>query len=521
VRFFNTAGVCFPDRHYMLPPEPRLPEARRLISDWQYFIVHAPRQTGKTTTLRTLSRHLTAEGRYVALTISCERAGEVGDDLAAASAEILNAVRGAAAQQLPERFRPPDPWPDAPPGSLIFDALQDWAVTCPLPLVLLFDEIDSLHGFVLRSVLHQLRDGHNYRANAFPASVVLCGMRDIRDYKAAAGGDPSRLGSASPFNVAVESIRIGDFTIDEVAALYAQHTADTGQEFQPDAVGRAFDYTQGQPWLVNALANEIIKKMGIEPPVPITAEHVDTAKERLILARTSHFESLAARLNEPRVRRVIEPLIAGELPVVDEVYNDDVAYVRDLGLIAADKPARIANPIYREVIVRILGAGLDEAIDVRPHRFALPDGQLDFPKILDAFAGFWAEHEEILDGIPYREVAMQLAFMAFLTRAVNGDGFVDREYGVGRGRIDLLVRKPYGDQQLQREAIELKVWHPGRPDPLPAGLTQLDRYLTRLKLDTGTLIIFDRRPGIPAAADRTRISREQSPEGRTVTLMRA
>lgn len=116
---------------------------------------------------------------------------------------------------------------------------------------------------------------------------------------------------------------------------------------------------------------------------------------------------------------------------------------------------------------------------------------------------------------------MQLTFMAFLTRAVNGDGFVDREYGVGRGRIDLLVRKPYGDGQVQREAIELKVWHPGRADPLPAGLAQLDRYLTRLMLDTGTLVIFDRRPGILPAADRINITREQTPEGRDVTLLRA
>src|ERR1700761_9369128 len=112
----------------MLPPEPRIPDARRLIDQWQYFIVHAPRQTGKTTTLETLARNLTAEGRHVALWVSCEQAGEVGDDLAAASAEILEAMRRAADQQLPERFRPPVPWPDAPPGSLVFSALQDWAV---------------------------------------------------------------------------------------------------------------------------------------------------------------------------------------------------------------------------------------------------------------------------------------------------------------------------------------------------------------------------------------------------------
>ncbi len=505
----------------MLPPEPRLPGVRRLIDRWEYFVVHAPRQSGKTTALEALAGNLTAEGHHVALRVSCETASVAGNDYQTAELQILSAIRDAAGQRLPERFRPPETWPDATPGRRIYQALQDWAVACPLPLVLLFDEIDSLSGQPLRSVLHQFRDGHTYRAHAFPASIAVCGMRDVRDYKAASGGEPSRLGTASPFNVAVESFRIGDFTLAQVAELFAQHTAETGQEFGPAAVERVFEHSQGQPWLVNSLANEIIVKMGVEPPASIAAEHVDTARERLIVSRAPHFESLAARLNEPRVQRVIEPLIAGTLPVVDEVWNDDVAYVRDLGLVAQDKPVRVANPIYREIIVRILGAGLDEFLNVRPHRFELPDGRLDLPKVLDAFAEFWAEHEEILDGIPYREVAMQLVFMTFLTRIVNGDGFVDREYGAGRGRIDLLVHKPYGDGQVQREAIELKVWRGGRPDPLNEGLTQLDRYLARLSLDTGVLIIFDRRPGVPPAAERITMGQEQTPAGRVITLMRA
>lgn len=505
----------------MLPPESRLPGARALIDRWEYFVVHGPRQSGKTTALEALASNLTADGRHAALRVSCESGAPFGDEIATAELSVLSAMKDAAAQRLPKELRPPEQWPDAPPGRQVYQALQDWAVACPLPLVLLFDEVDSLDGQSLRSVLHQLRDGHTYRAHAFPASVAVCGTRDVRDYKAASGGDPSRLGSASPFNVAVESFRLGDFTLADVAQLYAQHTAETGQEFEAEAVEQAFDYSQGQPWLVNALASEIIVKMGIAPPVPVTAQHVDTARERLIVSRASHFESLAARLNEPRVRHVIEPLIAGTLPALDDVWNDDVAYVRDLGLIAADKPLRVANPIYREVIVRILGSGLDELITMRPHRFLLPDGRLDFSKVMAAFAEFWAEHEEILDGIPYREVAMQLVFMTFLTRIVNGEGFVDREYGAGRGRIDLFVRKPYGDQQVQREAIELKVWRGGRPDPLQEGLAQLDRYLTRLTLDTGTLIIFDRRPGVPPAAERTTITQEQTPAGRTVTVMRA
>jgi hypothetical protein len=508
----------------MLPPEPRLPEARPLVEAGQYFIVHAPRQTGKTTALSTLAQDLTAQGRQVALMISCERAAAAGDDYAAAELQLLDALRNEATKvrRLSAEWLPPDPWPAADPGSRLFNGLQDWALKCPLPLALLFDEIDALRGRSLLSVLHQLRDGYRVHPQAFPASVMLCGLRDVRDYKAAAGGDPSRLGTPSPFNIAVKSLRMRDFTFEDVTALYRQHTAETGQEFTPEAIERAFSYTQGQPWLVNALASEVIDEMGVEPSAPITAGHIDTAKERLILARASHLDSLSSKLNESRVRTVIEPLIAGTFPDVDAVYNDDVAYVRDLGLIAQDNPVRIANPIYREVTVRVLGAGYEGVITDRPQEFLLPDGRLDLRMLLEQFTVFWIEGGETMaDGASYRESGAQLVFMAYLQRIVNGGGYVSREYGVGRGRIDLQVRKPYGNHQEQREAIELKVWRKGRPDPLNEGLRQLDEYLARLGLDTGTLVIFDRRPDAPPIHERTQLSEDLTPSGREITLLRA
>jgi hypothetical protein len=506
----------------MLPADERLPQARSLAEQGRYFVVHAPRQTGKTTAMNSLAGELTASGRCVALRFSCEEGEPAGDDYGAAEVQVLNAIRQAANVFLPAEFRPPVPWPDAPPGTRLSQGLMDWAVACPLPVVLIFDEIDALRGQSLVSVLRQLRNGFSYKAQAFPDSVVLCGLRDVRDYKAASGGDASRLGTASPFNVMVESLRIGDFTLGEVTALYAQHTADTGQEFTAEAVERAFALTQGQPWLVNALAYEVINKMGIAPPVPITAGHVETAKERLILARATHLTSLSARLHEPRVRRVIEPLIAGAYPGSDPDFDDDVRYVQDLGFIAQGATLQVANPIYREVIVRELGAGVQRAFTpVSPHRFVLPDGRLDFAKVLGAFIDIWPEHEEILAGFDYPEAAMQVMFMMFLQRVVNGGGFIDREYGIGRGRIDLLIRKPYGDHQVQREAVELKVWHPRRADPLKDGLAQLDSYLDRLGLDTGTLVIFDRRPNADPVHERTSLAKEQTPSGRTITLLRA
>lgn len=144
-RHFNTAGPCRPDWHYMIPAERRLPEAESLVEQAGYFVVHAPRQSGKTTALRALAAQLTAAGRYAVLTA--------------------------------------------------------WARSCPRPLVLFFDEIDALRGQSLISVLRQLRDGFPHRPTFFPASVILCGLRDVRDDKAASGGNPERMGTSSPTRV--------------------------------------------------------------------------------------------------------------------------------------------------------------------------------------------------------------------------------------------------------------------------------------------------------------------------------
>ncbi|MBI4820467.1 MAG: ATP-binding protein [Deltaproteobacteria bacterium] len=502
----------------MLPPEARLPEARGLIDQSGYFIVHAPRQTGKTTTLISLAKSLTTEGRFAAVYFSCELAEVAGDDFKEAQLGILAELKAAAARQLPKELWPPA-WPRAPSSALLGESLRAWASSCPKPIVLFFDEIDAVRGESLRTVLRQLRAGYTYRPNAFPSSVVLCGLRDVRDYKAASGGDPERLGTSSPFNIKVKSLRLGDFELSDVRALYAQHTFETGQDFEDLAVLRAFVLTRGQPWLVNALAREIIEEKKIRGT--ITAEHVDEAKEGLILARATHLDSLVSKLHEPQVRSVIQTLLGGGMLDADPSYDDDVSYVRDLGLVTTH-PTEIANPIYREVIVRVLTPAVEDSITLEPRSFVRPDGGLDFGKLLREFVEFWKEHGDILSQRSnYHEVAPQLVIMAFFQRLVNGGGYIEREYGVGRGRIDLLIRwpirKPDGVKTEQREAIELKVWR--RDNPLERGLAQLDQYLERLGLDRGVLVIFDRRPNAPKIGERTKFEATVSPGGRAVTVL--
>jgi hypothetical protein len=137
--------------------------ALELIEESRYFVVHAPRQTGKTTTLNALARDLTAGGQHVALRFSCERGEPAGDDYGAVSRAILDAITAAASGQgLPAELLPPSPWPEASPESRLHAGLAAWSRACPLPIVLFFDEIDALRGLSLISVLRQLRDGHTH-----------------------------------------------------------------------------------------------------------------------------------------------------------------------------------------------------------------------------------------------------------------------------------------------------------------------------------------------------------------------
>ncbi|MEQ4721312.1 AAA family ATPase [Nonomuraea sp. B19D2] len=525
-KFFNTAGPCDPQRHYMLPPTPRLPEARELIDMDRYFVLHAPRQTGKTTALRTLASELTAEGDIAALMFSCERAKSAGDDYAAAESLLLDSLREATTWSgWPDELLPPDPWPQVTPGSRFGAALREWCHRCPRRVMLFFDEIDALQGNSMVSILSQLRDGHNARPGGqpFPTSVVLCGLRDLRDYKVASGGDPGRSNPASPFNIIAKSLRLGDFTADQIAELYDQHTQATGQEFTKDAVDRVFELTQGQPWLVNALACEIVSWMKVTGT--ITAGQVEEAKERLIRTRATHLDTLVRRLHEPRVKRVMEPVVAGSLPDADPTFDDDLSYVRDLGLIKQKPPLEVANPIYREVILRVLGNPTENYVMADPRSFVMLDGRFDLGRLLEEFVVFWREHGEVLirqEG--YHEAACQIILMAFLHRLVNGGGYLDREYAAGTKRLDVLVRWPYtgpeGERLMQREAMELKVWRTGGDDPLPDGLAQLDRYLDRLTLPTGVLVIFDRRPEAPPWKERGAFKQATTPSGRQVTVLR-
>ena len=514
-RWFNVAGPCRPEYNYMLPAAVRLPEMMGLIEQQSYFVLHAPRQTGKTTAMLALAQELTASGRWSAVLLSAEVGAPFSDDPETAEAAILSSWRDDILVRLPRELQPPA-WPEAEPGARIRAALRAWAQANSRPVVLLIDEIDALQNAALLSILRQIRAGYSDRPAGFPSSVALIGLRDVRDYKIASGGS-MRLGSASPFNIKARSLMLSNFSAAEVSALYQQHTEETGQQFTPEALQTAFVLTQGQPWLVNALAKMAVEELAPDAATPITAETIDQARDVLVQRQDTHLDSLAERLREPRVRAVIEPVLAGLVPA--ELPVDDVQFVQDLGLVRLDPQAGlvIANPIYAAVIPRNLTTTTRAFFPAISPIWLTADGRLDSERLLEAFLAFWRQHGQPLLGTTgYHEIAPHLVLMAFLDRVANGGGRVERELAVGRGRLDL--RLEYGGVVLP---MELKVWRDGASDPRADGLTQLDAYLQGLGLATGWLVVFDQRRGLPPIAERTRAETALTPSGRQVTVIHA
>ena len=351
-RSFNTTGPCRPDIHYMVSSTARLPNLERLIEQQNYFVIHAPRQTGKSTAMMALAEQLTKQGTYLAVLVSAEVGAPFSAETGKAELAILGSWARVAKHRLPTEFQPPV-WTAAPEGQRIQAALETWTTASPRPLVVFIDEIDSLQDEALMSVLRQLRDGFSDRPMGFPQSIGLIGLRDVRDYKVAAGGG-ERLNTASPFNIKVQSFTLRNFNADELAELYYQHTEETGQIFTAEAIELAFELTQGQPWLVNALAKEVVEEQVLDRSISITASHIQIAKEVLIRRQDTHLDSLSEKLLEPRVRRVLEPMIGGQ--EMGLTLNDDRQYLIDLGLLCRSPLGGlvVSNQIYHETLSRIL-----------------------------------------------------------------------------------------------------------------------------------------------------------------------
>lgn len=491
-KIFRIGGPLNPERHYFVPHRLDWEVMRRLIRNCEYFVLHAPRQSGKTTAILEFCRHLSAEGVYNVLYINVEAAQAAREHVQQGLLAILNILLHAIKNQLSQEKAVIEFLEKRVEGFIPIDlnalnnALEYIAQHSSKPVFLLIDEIDSLIGDTLLSVLRQIRAGFANAPNLFPHSICLIGLRDVRDYRIWSRQEGKNVSTSSPFNVKSESLELANFTLDDVKNLYNQHTLETGQQFLPDAIEYVYNLSCGQPWLVNALAYQACYRDLKDVSKPVTKEVIEKAKEALIKRRDTHIDSLLDKLREERVRPIIEAILTGETDP-NKIHSDDLQYVRDLGLVCKNS-LKIANPIYQEIIPRELTAVTTELITQTITPFKRPDGSLNVEALLESFVDFYRENSSIwLDKFDYKEAAPHLLLMAFLQRVINGGGTLNREYALGTGRVDILLR-----WLSQVIVIELKIYH--RPDTLKKGLQQTANYVDISGADEGHLIIFDRDP---------------------------
>jgi type II secretory pathway predicted ATPase ExeA len=512
MRTFNTTGPCDSEMHYLIPPLERSPTALSLMRGRNYLAVSGPRQSGKTSLLKALVDGINADGWARAVLVSCEAAGKRAGVETTEEAErlLLREWHAVLRRELPGVAWPaPDTFGDVSGGGFGF-ALAEWTVASDRPLVVVIDEVDTLARAPFVALLSQVRSAFERRGRTFPSSVVLAGMRSLRDHDIALGGD----GSGSPFNI-VEYVSVGNFTRDEVARLYAQHTAETGQRFSDEAREVVWEQTRGQPLLVNTLAKMAVTQLVTDVSKTIEASHIEEAVRLFEASNPMHLTSLASRLAEERVMRVVAPAIRGSEH--QGVPADDIRYVRELGILETRGEGELvmANPIYARSLMRSLAEPIRANLGALSPTWRRPDGSIDLERLREAFLDFWAQHGRVLDPLVTKyEIVPHVVLTAWLDRVVNGGGRVEREVAVARGKLDVLVR--HRDLRLP---IEIKVQVEGRPDPVPKGLEQLDRYCEGLRVDTGWLVVFDQRTGAPDAVQGT--SEVVTAGGRNVWVVRA
>jgi hypothetical protein len=514
---FNTTGPCHPNEHYMLPTQERCQGLSELIEQKNYFVIHAARQSGKTTLLLELLQQLNETADYYTLYCSLESVQGINQ-----AEKGIPAIIRTIKTQL--KFHPSlrkkqfaDQVDYADFNVALREALTYLVELLDKPLVILFDEVDCLENGTLISFLRQLRDGYVNRGHIpFVDSIALCGMRNIRDYKGKIREERETLGSASPFNIVAESLTLRNFTREEVAKLLAQHTQATGQIFSTEVLDKIYHYTQGQPWLVNAIAKEIVVKiLGNDFSLSINLTHVESAVQTLIKRREVHIDSLMARLVEARVQRIVEPVILGEIKGYD-LLDDDYQYVLDLGLLREEKTHLVpSNPIYGEIIIRTLSfraqQELEERASVTKTSTYLEKGKLEMKRLLCDFQQFWRENSEIwVQRYQYQEAAPHLILQAFLQRVVNSGGRITREMASGKGRLDLCVHL-----NEFKYPIELKLRRGEKTNK--EGQEQLADYMDKLGCLEGWLIVFDRRKTV--AWDKKIFWQTKSVAGKTIHIV--
>ncbi|MBO1317001.1 hypothetical protein [Acanthopleuribacter pedis] len=361
------------------------------------------------------------------------------------------------------------------PAASIRTQLQRWRRLRNAPLLLLVDGMQGCDPVVAGLILQQL--------SPFDASDPEQGL-----WLLVAGH--GSLDWMFPDGPPAMVHRAGHITLSAFSATQVQQMAElfrleTGRSVNHEAVDLIMQLTQGHPWLVNLMLEQMTTS---SEDREIRGEHVAEAKEQLIGSESSPLQRWFHYFQRPGIQRVVEPLlIAADAPYFLEPSHLEEA--RALGLVQGFAPVRFANRLLEEWIPRRMVLGNDQYLS-RQAEVVVEEGGLNFVVLLSECQRYFSgEGRRILTSMPYQQAGPLLMLQGFISRLVRNHGRIEREVDALRHMITLFIFWQSGDD-IQTVILGLKVLDQRREATLHGDLAQIGRFMNLCETKEGHLVVL-------------------------------
>lgn len=391
------------------------------------------------------------------------------------------------------------------PGASIRTQVQRWLLMREAPLVFLVDGLQECSAAVAALILQQLSPFHEDAAGE-GLGLLIAGRGSLRWMFPE--GAPPLLNRAAHFD-------LPGLTVTQVQQTAEVFRLKSGRTINHEAVDFIHQLTQGHPWLVNLLFEQIITLA--EGETEIGGEHVAEAKEQLIGSSASPLQRWFPFCRRPGVQRVIEPLLTASTPKYF-LNHRDLDEASALGLIAGFDPPRFANRLLEEWIPRRLVLGNDLFLSRHEEEIAV-DGRLNFPALLSRCQSFFAgEGRGVMANMPYPDAGPLLLLQGFIARLVHNHGRIEREVDTAREMVTLFIfwKTPDG---IQTVILGLKPVGAAAEVSVHRHLNQVSHYMDLCETGEGFLVLLPKGGSQPASAASMAHSAEDV-DGKTVQLWR-
>lgn len=504
-KYFNTEGICIPEKHYMVPLDDRVRQIKeKYVERGSYFIINRGRQYGKTTTLRALARYLEQEYLVVSMdfqgigteefrneaTFSRAFAKMFSGAVKISGMENVNAICDILAPLITE----------TPVMSLIelFERLSRICEISPRRVVVMIDEVDSAtNNQVFIDFLAMLRYYYLNRENrSIFHSVILAGVYDIKNLKLKLRPEAEHKYN-SPWNIAAEFKVSMSFSAAQIEIMLKEYESEhhTGADMRSVAE-EIYQYTSGYPYLVSAICKRVDEDICGSEDFPNgakawTARGIGEAVGRILDERLPLFDSMIRHLEEyPKMKEILRLILFQGRRVS---YNPDYPAI-DLAVmfgyvVKRDGCVQVANRIYEMRLYQLflfeeeLTCAIRNEAERDREQF-IREGRLDMKRVLERFVvnftDIYGDNEEA-----FVEAQGRKLFLLYLKPIINGTGnyYIEAQTRDAR-RTDVIV-----DYRGEQFIIELKIWHGNEYNE--RGEAQLLDYLDYYHKEKGYMLSFN------------------------------